>query len=259
LVNYISIPYTTLNFRISPNLTINSSGFMQEFSSAGSSASPNRSKQLDMEEMLQLWSSEHHEQIVREELQQAFAAIRESSFRAMVNEVLHRVRQQMLMPPPSYHQQQMLPPVPPHYDQLQIPCMQESSSAVSATSTGQSQQPDIEVIRQLWKRKYDHMLQEKVQQAVREIIESTVREVADEVLHQPMSMLPPSILLPAADAASLSTSLLSSTDAASVSTSLLPTAVPAASSVPASNTSIPSPVSVSTPVSTTTVLPARDD
>ncbi|KAK2448676.1 hypothetical protein QL285_007928 [Trifolium repens] len=159
----------------------------------------------------------------------------------------------MLMPPPSYYQQQMLPPFLPLYDQLQIPRMQESSSvvSVSAASTGQSQQPDIEEMRRLWKSKCDHIMQQEVQA----FVESTFRKMADEVLHQPMSMPPPSILLPAADAASLSTSLLSSTDAASDSTSLLPTAVPAASSVPASITSLPSPVSVSTPVTASSLLP----
>ncbi|KAK2448672.1 F-box/RNI superfamily protein [Trifolium repens] len=263
-------------------------GFMQESSSAGSAASPNRSEQLDYEEMFQLCTSEHREQIAREEMRKALAAILESRSSTMLDEVLHQL---MLMPPPSYYQQQMLPPVPPHYDQLQIPRMQESSSAVSAVSTGQYQQsdieeiwrlwkskydhilqkessfavsaastgqyqqPDIEEIRRLWKRKFDHTVQEDVQQMVREIIESTVREVADEVLHQPMSMLPPSILLPAADAASLSTSLLSSADDSSVSTSLLPTTVPTASSVPASSTSLPSPVSVSTPVTARSLLP----
>jgi hypothetical protein len=125
LVNYVLIPYAALNFRISPNLTINSSGFLQESSSAGSAASPNRSEQLDYEEMLQLWTSEHREQIAREEMRKALAAILESRSSTMLDEVLHQL---MLMPPPSYYQQQMLPPFPPHYDQLLIPRMQESSA-----------------------------------------------------------------------------------------------------------------------------------
>ncbi|PNX64200.1 hypothetical protein L195_g053896, partial [Trifolium pratense] len=171
---------------------------MQESSSAGSAASPNRSVQPDIEEMWQLWKSEHGEQIVLEKVQQVFDAIIESRLSTMVKEVLH---QQLLMLLPSYDQQQMLPPFPPHYDQRQ-----ESSSAVSvsAASTGQSQQPDIEEMWRHWDSQYDHIVQEKVQQAVREIIESKVRKMVDEVLHQPM------LMPPAADAATLCTSLLSS-------------------------------------------------
>jgi hypothetical protein len=63
LVNYVSIPYTTLNFRISPNITLNSSGVMQE-SSPGFAASPNQSEQI-VQEAVQLWKSEKQlEQIV---------------------------------------------------------------------------------------------------------------------------------------------------------------------------------------------------
>ncbi|GAU44450.1 hypothetical protein TSUD_93040 [Trifolium subterraneum] len=124
-------------------------GFMQESSSAGSvsAVSPDRSGQPDIEEMRKLWSGQY-EQIVQEEVHQAVEALIESRLSTMV-----ALLQQMLMPPPSYYQQQMLPPVPPHYDQLQIPCMQESSSAVSisAASTGQYQHPDIEEMRRLWK------------------------------------------------------------------------------------------------------------
>ncbi|XP_045788788.1 putative F-box/FBD/LRR-repeat protein At1g66290 isoform X2 [Trifolium pratense] len=207
---------------------------VQESSSAGSAASPNRFEQPDTVEMWQLLNSEQRKQIVQEEFQQAFEEIIESRW---MDEMLH-------------HYMLMLSPFLPHYDKLQIPRMQESSSAVSVSSanTGQSQQPDIEEMRRPWK-----IVPEYVQQEVREIIESKVRKMVrkmvDEVLHQTM------LMPPAADAASLSTSLLSSADVASVSTSLLPTEVLAASSVPASITSLPSPVSVSTPVSASSLLP----
>ncbi|CAJ2662191.1 unnamed protein product [Trifolium pratense] len=228
----------------------------EESLSAGSAASPNRYVDPDIEEIWQLWKSAHGEQIVLEEVQQAFEVIILSKLSTKVEELIQQ------------QQQQMLPPFPPPYDQLQILHMQESSStvSVSATSAGQSQQTDIEEMWRLWKSKYDHIVQEKVQQAVRAFIESILRKVADEVPHQPM------LMSPAADAASLSTSLLSSADVASISTSLLPTEVLAASSVstpvPASSllppvlaaSSVPvSSTSLPSSVSATTVLPARDD
>ncbi|PNX96759.1 hypothetical protein L195_g019972 [Trifolium pratense] len=147
-------------------------GFMQESSSAGSAASPNRFEQPDTVEMWQLLNSEQRKQIVQEEFQQAFEEIIESRW---MDEMLH-------------HYMLMLSPFLPHYDKLQIPRMQESSSAVSVSSanTGQSQQPDIEEMRRPWK-----IVREYVQQEVREIIESKVRKMVRKMVDEMLLPFPP--------------------------------------------------------------------
>ncbi|PNX61558.1 hypothetical protein L195_g060719, partial [Trifolium pratense] len=96
----------------------------EESLSAGSAASPNRYVDPDIEEIWQLWKSAHGEQIVLEEVQQAFEVIILSKLSTKVEELIQQQQQQ----------QQMLPPFPPPYDQLQILHMQESSSTVSVSA-----------------------------------------------------------------------------------------------------------------------------